>query len=257
MLGPMSHVVCIGDLGLDRYVGADRTFVGGQAFNVALLLSRDLGADKVVLFAPLPPEAEALRRKVASLGVQSVLEPVAGETPRIEIELNMVGEKKYLDYKPGVLESWKLSSQVMKAVESARVVCVPGYLGVRSITSRVVGASRKGLLFCDLSDLGDLDTPSLRAREVEWTLTQADVVLLSGGHDWEDLARLAEEGFPGKLLVVTLGGAGSIAIFRGERIEVPSVEVESIVDTTGAGDSMMSALVAGWIRSETHPPSEL
>ncbi len=46
-----------------------------------------------------------------------------------------------------------------------------------------------------------------------------------------------------RFCVATLGERGAIAMLGGERIEVPRPEIE-VVDTVGAGDSFMSALLA-------------
>ena len=46
-----------------------------------------------------------------------------------------------------------------------------------------------------------------------------------------------------KLVVMTRGGAGAEAHFRGERIVQPSPRID-VVDTVGAGDSFMAALLA-------------
>ncbi len=46
-----------------------------------------------------------------------------------------------------------------------------------------------------------------------------------------------------RVCVVTLGERGALAIFDGERIEVPAPRIE-VVDTVGAGDSFMSAFIS-------------
>jgi fructokinase len=44
--------------------------------------------------------------------------------------------------------------------------------------------------------------------------------------------------------VITLGGAGAIGVTATARVEVPAPAIE-VVDTVGAGDSFMAALIAG------------
>ena len=63
-----------------------------------------------------------------------------------------------------------------------------------------------------------------------------------------------------KLVVMTRGGAGAEAHFRGERLVQPSPTID-VVDTVGAGDSFMAALLAamaddGALGSGTRDPSE-
>jgi fructokinase len=47
-----------------------------------------------------------------------------------------------------------------------------------------------------------------------------------------------------RCVVITLGGAGAVGITRTTRVEVPAPAIE-VVDTVGAGDSFMAALIAG------------
>jgi fructokinase len=47
-----------------------------------------------------------------------------------------------------------------------------------------------------------------------------------------------------KCVVITLGGDGAIGVTRDTRVEVPAPAIE-VVDTVGAGDSLMAALIAG------------
>ena len=63
-----------------------------------------------------------------------------------------------------------------------------------------------------------------------------------------------------ELVVMTRGGAGAEAYFRGERIVQPAPSIE-VVDTVGAGDSFMSALLAamtddGALGPGRHEPTE-
>jgi len=56
-----------------------------------------------------------------------------------------------------------------------------------------------------------------------------------------------------RFCVATLGERGALAILREERIEVPAPRVE-VVDTVGAGDSFMSALLAAMDRDRALGP---
>ncbi|MCC6608482.1 MAG: carbohydrate kinase family protein [Burkholderiales bacterium] len=62
-----------------------------------------------------------------------------------------------------------------------------------------------------------------------------------------DLATLAEGV---EALVVTRGAAGSTILAEGQRIEIPSVEAEEVIDPTGCGDAYRAGLLygigAGW-----------
>lgn len=60
-----------------------------------------------------------------------------------------------------------------------------------------------------------------------------------------DLDRaLAELSAKVATLVVTRGAAGAVAVEGGSRVDVPAVEVEKVVDTTGAGDLFAAGFLA-------------
>jgi adenosine kinase len=46
-------------------------------------------------------------------------------------------------------------------------------------------------------------------------------------------------------LVVTRGGQGSVILRQGERIEIPTVKAEAVVDPTGCGDAYRAGLLYG------------
>lgn len=48
-----------------------------------------------------------------------------------------------------------------------------------------------------------------------------------------------------KALIVTRGGAGSEIYTAGERIEIPCVEADEVIDPTGCGDAYRSGLLYG------------
>ncbi|MCD6559092.1 carbohydrate kinase [Thermococci archaeon] len=80
--------------------------------------------------------------------------------------------------------------------------------------------------------------------DIERALKLADIIKIGDG----ELEFLKEngidiEGFDFKLLAVTRGGEGSELIHGGIEVKVPAYRVEP-VDTTGAGDAYMAALLA-------------
>ncbi len=59
------------------------------------------------------------------------------------------------------------------------------------------------------------------------------------GRSLEQLAERVEA------LIVTKGGEGSEIYFNGQRIEIPCVEAEAVIDPTGCGDAFRSGLLYG------------
>jgi len=69
---------------------------------------------------------------------------------------------------------------------------------------------------------------------------------LTGCGDFEQcLAALASKV---ATLVVTQGPAGATALEAGERVEIPAVPVDQVVDTTGAGDLFAAGFLAARCR---------
>jgi len=96
-------------------------------------------------------------------------------------------------------------------------------------TMRGLGVDRQDLL--DVLDCVDVFAPSRQGL--------AD---LAGTDDVEDCLRFAREHSPG-LVVLTLGARGVVALDAdGRRVTVPAAPVAA-VDTTGAGDSFIGALL--------------
>jgi fructokinase len=92
-------------------------------------------------------------------------------------------------------------------------------------------------------------------------IAQADIVKVSA----EDLVELGDasgamlrewRALGPKLIVVTRGGAGAVALFAGGEIEAqaPSVTVR---DTIGAGDTFMAALLAQMLRDNALGPKNV
>ncbi|MGO2660601.1 PfkB family carbohydrate kinase [Mycetocola reblochoni] len=83
----------------------------------------------------------------------------------------------------------------------------------------------------------------LRARSAVVKASDEDVAWLHPGADPRAVARAwAEEG--AALVVVTLGAGGAFAVHRGVDVEIAGVPVD-VVDTVGAGDTLMGALLDG------------
>lgn len=72
-------------------------------------------------------------------------------------------------------------------------------------------------------------------------VSDEDLAWLTSGEDPQDVARQWQKSGPA-LVVVTRGGAGAFAVFGNGEVAVPGAEV-TVVDTVGAGDSFMGALL--------------
>ena len=55
---------------------------------------------------------------------------------------------------------------------------------------------------------------------------------------------------PNKLIIVTLGARGALAVYNGERRLIEGTKVEQVIDTTGAGDAFVGGLLAKLSQSD-------
>ncbi|RKH07328.1 carbohydrate kinase [Corallococcus sp. CA053C] len=77
-------------------------------------------------------------------------------------------------------------------------------------------------------------------------LSEDEAPFVTGARTPEEaLRRLSEQGV--RLPVVTLGERGAVFLWRGEVVHVPAPQV-TVVDTTGAGDGFVSAMLQGLVR---------
>ena len=67
--------------------------------------------------------------------------------------------------------------------------------------------------------------------------------LPSGTWTWRRLRRLA----PGAAIVLTAGDGGGVALRGGELIRYRAIATNHVLDSTGAGDVFLAALMAAWL----------
>jgi fructokinase len=88
---------------------------------------------------------------------------------------------------------------------------------------------------------GDVESLADRANLVK--LSEHDIALLHPGADPDDVARTLLTGDRTELVVLTRGPRGATAFTDGVEVSVPGTDVE-VVDTIGAGDAFMAAMLA-------------
>jgi fructokinase len=236
---------------VDSPDGTVREHVGGSPANVAIGLAR-LG-HRVELATYIGPDERGdrvqahLARDGVVLAAGSVSAP---RTPTATATLDDAGVATYtFDL------AWDLPADLGPGeathvhVGSIATALEPGATQVR----RIVAESRAQATVSFDPNLRPaiLGAPEPQRAGVEALVAMSDVVKASdedlawlyAGEPVDDvLQRFAALG--PALVVCTLGGQGARALVRGELFTVPPREVE-VVDTVGAGDSFMGALISG------------
>lgn len=95
---------------------------------------------------------------------------------------------------------------------------------------------------------GDIESLADRANLVK--LSEQDIELLHPGADPDDIARSLLTGDRTELVILTRGARGATAYASGVEVSVPGIEVD-VVDTVGAGDAFMAAVLAILLESDS------
>ena len=245
----------VGEALVDVVVPADgepRRSPGGSPLNVAVGLAR-LGVDTVLLTEVGDDDAgrlvlDHLRSSGVEVDGSSVVagSPTSTATARLDEQ----GAASYdFDLR------WTLGPRALPSGATALHV---GSLGTAlrpgrdSVVDLVARAARSGVMVSFDPNARPTLTPDAQQAlaDVREVAAAADVVKLSDedleflqpGAGFEDVAGQLL-GDRTRLVVVTSGGTGAFAAHAGGSVEVVSRPVD-VVDTVGAGDSFMAALLA-------------
>jgi fructoselysine 6-kinase len=242
--------VCAADCGVDRFDELGRDQAGGIGLNVAVHCRRWCDpADSVSVLAPIGDDdgAALVREAVAAAGIvdQLVTRPGASSTQHIEHAPD--GERIFTRFDEGVLRGFELGPAERALIADCDVLTTAAFGQGLDLFEAAIGCPSRGLRVVDFTNANDIGDPlafverrAARFHVGLFGLTPADGALID---ELELLARRTD-----RLLVVTLGAAGSVALGGAERRICPAVAVDSVVDTTGAGDAFTAGFVCAYVR---------
>lgn len=238
----MKRTVCFGDNTIDRYLAPiGRDLVGGSCVNVAVGLRHSGLASSYVGPVGDDPAGAQVLAEIAAQGVDiSHVAVVPGcATALTEIVPLPRGERRFMSELYDIFDSYQPSAGAWASVISASHVHTSR---LPHLFDRLRAAARKGgfRLSCDFSTF-----------ELPPDLKGLDVAFRSAGESTDPehalalAAVTAERG--AALVVVTLGKAGSVAVTADGSTWQDAVEVDSVVDTCGAGDAFIAAYLERWL----------
>jgi sugar/nucleoside kinase (ribokinase family) len=245
------RVVCAGDAGVDRFLDDGVEQAGGIGLNVAVHARRILGpGDVVTLVSPLGDDAAAdvVRQVVAREGLDARLPVLAGATAVQPIRRGPDGERVFPAYCEGVLGRYRVEGPAAEAIAAADVLATTAFGAALGFFESVMAVPTSALRAVDFTNANDIGDPVAFAER--W-VPQLDVGLF--GLRVEDVALIdALEAIArrhARLLLVTLGPDGSLALGGPERRHCPAVAVDAALDTTGAGDAYTAAFLCSYART--------
>lgn len=246
------HIAFIGDLTIDKYVQSGEIRLGGAALNGAIW-ARKLGAKPSVVTSVGTdlPGKEMLKKLKKEHISKTHLQIRHGKTSSIEINVNEQGERSYGIWDPGTLASYHLRGKdiaYLSGMDAIVVTIYPQFVHILDELSAVkkIGQSKSPYIVVNFGDLKEFhDDISV----IMTALTYADLCVF-GLHETEDSELISQlESEASKLhknILITLAAQGS-RVYTGDTIYSEPANQVPVVDTTGAGDSFLSAYVLRYL----------
>jgi fructoselysine 6-kinase len=240
------RVTAVGDCGVDRYLNLGRDRPGGITLNFAANARRLFPpSDAVGVVTALGTDREAglVRRAIQRLGLDACLAELSGVTSIQYIDRHPSGEKIFVRYEQGVLGEYRIGARERAVIARSDVLMAVVYSQIEGFFDSVMAAPSPGLRAVDFGDLAGVTGGAEIVERYRDGLHVGFFGLRAGERELIDV--LEEQARrQRRLLVVTLGAEGSVALGGARRIACPAAEVSHVLDTTGAGDTF----AAGFLR---------
>lgn len=232
---------------------------GGSPYNCAMAIGRQ--GSNVGYITPVSTDTlgDMLAETLRNSGVQ-LLTPRRGEPTSLAVVSLSDGIPNYQFYRENTAERMVSIETLMEATPNGASAFYVGSLALADGADATIWAD----YYCAMHERGVFTAldPNIRpafipdieayGARLDRMLMQTDLLKLSD----EDLGWLyPDEDTPvaakklmkrtsAKLLVVTLGGEGALALAGGQFVSVASTPIRMLRDTVGAGDTFMATLLA-------------
>ena len=252
-------LVCIGDCGIDRYQPSISDpsvtdYFGGITFNFAHHASQQFSSEwdiNVITAIGDDLEGKKVMKKLGEKGFDLLVSRLQGNTPIQEIEIQADGEKKFIHYDPGVLSGYRMKNEETESIATADLLVTTHFQQIEELFHSVMKCPGKGLRAVDFADFSDHPSLSLLEKfheDFDIGFFGMKVEQKSLIKALQNISRIQE-----KLLIVTLGAAGSIAFEAGNETNMTAIPVPRVVDTTGAGDSFAAGFLGLYYKERDIP----
>ncbi len=253
-MNQQKHIAFIGDLTIDKYVQSGEIRLGGAALNGAIW-ARKLGVKSSVVttVGTDMPGKEMIKKLKKEHISKTHLQIKHGKTSSIEINLNEKGDRSYGVWDPGTLANYHLRPKDINYLLDMDAVVVTIYPQFSHVLSELA-LVKKNVPNPPLvvTNFGDLKEFHQDLSVVEEAVPFADFCVFGLDKD-------ADEGMINTIktmartstahMLITLASNGSL-VYKGSHAFVQSAKQVDVVDTTGAGDSFLTAFLVTYL--ETH-----
>jgi fructoselysine 6-kinase len=245
---PHIRLASIGDFCVDYYVDGTNSYLGGTAFNVAVQAQR-AGAQSSVLSAIGTDEfGDRFLAALTTLAINTErMRHSEGKTSRVFVRLDENKTPDFYDWDLGVLAEFVLTQDdcaFLRTHHAARNILL---IGLESQFEQFCSFDLPDTL--KVADFAGGSRYSVPTDVISGFASQVDILIRSveDSNELEALERISKD--YKRLVIGTLGKAGSIAFLNGEKYSQPTSTVEA-VDTTGAGDAYIAHFVVTYLRTK-------
>ena len=223
-----------------------RTFPGGKGFNQSVAIVQAGGSCAHV--GRIGKDGEWVKAQLKSFGVDTDFLFVSDEpTGHAIIQVTPDGENAILTHGGAnhTLSQIEIDAGLERARENDLVLIQNE---ISNVSTVIEHARERGLQVAFNAAPINKGVEGYPLEEVDFLfLNEIEGEQLSGNKDPSEMLRVLSEKFPNTRLIITLGNEGSLYHFRGETLRQGAIEVEKVIDTTGAGDAFVGTFLAFFI----------
>jgi len=238
----MKKILALSCCCVDFFPEKNSVNAGGNALNLAASCAKT-GKAQTFLMGNVGTDkfAEAIRKKADEFNINhEKLYEVEGETASNKIYLTEDGDRYFKDdsWTSGVWRDFVLSENDIGFMKNCDAVATTFNDGLVEAITKI--RSESNFLF-SVDFLEHIPND-------EWKkfLPYIDIFFISGKNEHLPIFKKWSEEYS-TLFVATLGENGSIAYKNGEEFICEAVKVETVVDTTGCGDSYQGAFIVDYL----------
>ena len=245
---------------LYEHMGPARETSGGSAANTVAGIAALGGRAGFVGQVADDQLGEVFAHDIRAHGVEFETPPGNGAVPTGRCLILVTPDaQRTMNTFPGAAHTLSEAALDEAQIRSAAILYLEAYLwradGPRAAMRRALSVARAAgrKVAFTLSDIAlihlyrDHYVEMIEAGQIDLLIAnEAEIKSLAGTDDHE--AAIAAIAPKVELLLVTRSEKGAIAVERGRRVEVPAEPVETVVDTTGAGDLFAAGFLLGVAR---------